>query len=525
MKRRFDILFLVCIAVAFVALAVVFCFFPRSTFSQVENRELKEFPEFSVDRLKDGSFTKDVSEWFSDSEPFRDEFMVRNMEFKKKLALKLGPADEEVTFVASSGAGSADPGASADMEGDERNIGEVESIGADAAAKVAEAGIIIAGSGPKARALMVFGGSGSGKSSYADALNTYRDRLPSGVNVYAMVIPTSIEFYCPEKVKKNTRSELATIKNIYSQLSSGVKAVDVYTPLGHHAAEDIYLRTDHHWAPLGAYYAAEKFAKVAGVPFAPLSSYNRKVVHDFVGTMYGYSKDISIKKAPEDFIYYTPKDSTYVTNVIEYELDKDFRIIREYPAKKSRFFYHFKDGSSAAYSTFMGGDRKIVNVSTNVKNGRRLLIIKDSFGNALPGYFFSSFNQVHVVDFRYFTRNLKKYIADNKITDVVIALNVFNAYSSGVSKKLVALLDGRATSGSHSVSSNTSSSAPNSPSKEKEAQSKEMQTSAREKQTQSKDKQTSGKEKTTPQTPETPHVPDQGKNTTPESPADPTPED
>ena len=63
-----------------------------------------------------------------------------------------------------------------------------------------------------------------------------------------------------------------------------------------HVAEPIYLRTDHHWAPLGAYYAAQEFARVAKVPFKPLSNYERRVVRNFVGSMYGYAQDISIKK-------------------------------------------------------------------------------------------------------------------------------------------------------------------------------------------------------------------------------------
>ncbi len=453
MNRKHDILFITLLSLVFITLAVVFCFFPRSVFSELERRELKRFPHFSVEKLKDGSFTAEVSEWFSDTEPYRDRFMAANMEVKRLLALQR-EGEDVVTFHASGNSG-ADAVPAPDLSGD-RNIDAVEGVGAEENGKLSNAGIIIAGSGPTARALMIFGGSGKGHSAYAETLNQYRRSLPSDVRVYAMVIPTSIEFYCPDKVKSHTNSQLATIKNIYSQLDPAVTAVDVYTPLGHHASEPVYLRTDHHWAPLGAYYAAEQFAKTAGVPFAPLSSYNKRIIKDFVGTMYGYSKDIAIKNAPEDFVYYTPKDSSYVATVIDFELNKDFRIVKEYPARKSPFFYRFKHGSGMAYSTFMGGDRKIMTVKTNVRNGRRLLIIKDSFGNALPGYFFSSFGEVHVVDFRYFNRDLRRYIADNKITDIVIALNIFNAYSSSVAKKISALLTNSASSSpSHSDSASS----------------------------------------------------------------------
>ena len=89
----------------------------------------------------------------------------------------------------------------------------------------------------------------------------------------------------------------------------------------------------------------------------------------------------------------------------------------------------------------MGGDAKITTITTSTHNGRRLLILKDSFGNALPGYLFYSFEQIFVVDSRYFAKNMKQYVRENKVTDILFAYNIFNAYSTKVAKKLESLLD------------------------------------------------------------------------------------
>ena len=97
---------------------------------------------------------------------------------------------------------------------------------------------------------------------------------------------------------------------------------------------------------------------------------------------------------------------------------------------KSIFFYKYKDGSGGAYCTFMGSDTRITHVHTSTKNGRRLLILKDSFGNALPGYLFYSFEDIHVIDSRYFTKNMVDYVNENQITDILFANNIFKAYSS-----------------------------------------------------------------------------------------------
>ena len=424
---RFSKTYLIIFGLLFATFVVVFNTFPRSTFSELEKRELAKFPELTTEKLINGSFTSEVSSWFSDSEPFRDRFMWLSMQVKDHIRLNTG--EENVTFHA----------AEASPESTETPYNYENHMTADENAKIANAGIIIVGSDDKVRALMAYGGSAKGGTDYAKAANLYKDTFPS-VNVYCMVIPTAVEFYCPEKVKSRTRPQRPTIENVFRHLSPDVKPVDIYETLGEHADEDIFLRTDHHWAPLGAFYAAQKFAEVAGVPFHPLSDYDRKVVHRFVGNMYGYSQDIAVKNAPEDFVYYVPRDVTYSTTYIDYTIDENYRVIGMGRPHKGIFFHHFKDGSGAAYCTFMGSDTRITRVKTSTHNGRRVLILKDSFGNALPGYLFYSFEEVHVIDSRYFTKNMVEYVKENQITDILFANNIFKAYSSGTYAKYIRYL-------------------------------------------------------------------------------------
>lgn len=440
MKR--STFFIIVVGLMFLAFTVVFVTFPRSKFSELERRELALFPEFSWERLWDGSFTHDVSTWFSDSEPFRDRLMALNMQVKDRLAWKrTGTDGEYVSFQAAAPEPAQQP-SEEERETSERTPGEYKNrLTADAVAKVANAGIIIVGEGDNVRALMAYGGQPEGGKAYADIANLYSERFGDSVNVYCMVVPTAAEFYCPERIRTRIKPQLPTIRNIYSHLSPDVKAVDVYTTLGRHAAEPIYLRTDHHWSPLGAYYAAKKFAQVAKVPFRNLADhYDGHMIEGFVGTMYGYSKDISVKNAPEDFIYYTPRDTSYRATFINFALSKDFKITGESAPHQAPFFRRYK-ARGMAYSTFMGGDAMIVKVSTGLNTGRRLALIKDSFGNAIPGYLFGSFDEVHVLDHRYFPRNIEKYVKDNGITDFLFVNNIFNAYSDGVCRAYRRLLD------------------------------------------------------------------------------------
>ncbi len=426
-------IYLLVIGTVFAAGVIILNTFPRSRFSALEKRDLTRFPEWSMAKVADGSFTSEVSAWFSDSEPFRDELMTLSMKIKDITRLSL--SSDNVTFHSSDDVQTTpSEDTSDDAELDEYN----RKPNTDGNAKLANAGIIIVGRGQNVRALMAYGGVGGGKA-FAKSVNKVQNILGNDVTVYAMIIPNATEYYIPDKVKDRSKSQLATIKNIHENLDPAVKAVNIYNILGNHADENIYLRTDHHWSPLGGYYAAKVFAKTAGVPFRELDSYDKRVVHGFVGTMYGYSKDISIKEAPEDFEYYIPKDIEYETHYIIYDVNEDYRITGASSRQKGPFFHTLK--GSGAYLTFMGSDARLTQVKTSTGNNRRLLLIKDSFGNTIPGYLFYSFEEIHVVDNRYFHLNLEKYIRDNKITDVLIAASVFNAYNNVIGNNTIKLLN------------------------------------------------------------------------------------
>ena len=289
-------------------------------------------------------------------------------------------------------------------------------------------GIIIAGKAGSVRAFSALNLTSSSIMACADCADYYKQTLGNDINVYLMVIPSAAAYYTPNVAKSWSRSPADVLNTLYAAIKSDVKIVDVYSALVPHAHEDIYLRTDHHWAPLGGYYAAKEFARVADVPFKELSSYDTVTVNNFVGSMYNYSQDPAVKSSPEKFVYHKPRGIDYTTTYINIRLGSNNAPIGENRPMQGNYFYNFQ--GAGAYCTFMGGDNKITQVRTSAANGRRMLIIKDSFGNTVPGYLFYSFEEIHVVDFRYFTRNLKTYIESNNITDVIVECNISFACSA-----------------------------------------------------------------------------------------------
>lgn len=453
-QRRADKAYLIVLMFVFEALALSLIILPRSTVSENERRELAKFPEFSLESYFSGEYTQKISEWFSDTVPFRDALTEKSAEIRELRGIRSSgiklhnvsvPSEtEEAPEVKPIDTTAPKPAESTpvDVESEpevpettsqpqgnhEIDPGEQEEIPADDHTNIKNNGTAVVGT----RALMLYGGSFAVGESYAAVINKYKETFGDSVNVYSMIIPTACEFYSPPEVAAYCGSELKNINHVIENLRDDVIAVDVYTPLSQHLKEDIYLRTDHHWAPLGAYYAAQKFAETAGVPFPDLSTYEKKVVKNYVGTMYAYTEDIVIKNNPEDFVYYVPTEASYTTNYHQYTL-KDGAISGAYDETGS-FFIRYGDGNGMAYCTFMGGDAKVTHVETNAGTGRNLIIFKDSFGNALPAYLFSSFDNIHVVDMRYFTYNAVEYITENGITDILFANNAFHAATASTVK-------------------------------------------------------------------------------------------
>lgn len=420
------------ILVAFVTLlmtafAVVFCTLPRSTYSELERRDLLRFPQFSWQSLRDGNFTQNVSNWFSDSEPFRDAFMRGSMELKSVQSFKTKSA---VTFHAAQSETEMSVETAVVELGDQRDIEEFHN-NVNANAKMENAGVIVVGNAPNARALMAFKNKNKGEERFAEVVNSYQMTFGPDVNVYCMIIPTAVEYYCPLNAESCTDPEFPVLTELYALIDSAVQVVDLYRVLGEHVDEDIYLRTDHHWSPLGAYYAARQFAMVAGVKVPELHDFVSDTIKDYVGSMYGFSKDVNVKKSPEDFVYYKPLDVEYTTIYRKYDLDEEYQIVGEEQAHQGDFFVKVSS-SSSAYCTFMGSDARITQVKTNADCPRRLLVMKDSFGNAIPGYLFGSFEEVHVIDFRYFTYNIKDYVEEHGITDILMANNISHVCSGAI---------------------------------------------------------------------------------------------
>ena len=413
-------------------------FFPHSTESQIEKRKLAQFPEFSLQSYFSGEFTKGVSTFYDDTVPYRDSFKTAGYNFKsifglhtedevkminvKEVDKKPKPIETSKNETSQKPAETSKAAETSEQESQEESKLETSQMG-DAEYTV-ENGIIVVKHNGHYRALELFGG-GTG-NTYVEALNHFHEDLGDSVKIYSMIAPLASEYYTPANYSGYTANQKEVFDSIASRLDDGIVSVDIDTVLGYHTSEDIYFRTDHHWTPLGAYYAAQEFAKAADLDFKDISTYKKNTIEGFVGTMYAFTEDPNINNDPEDFTYYTPSN---LEDCVTEHYDQDFTDMSEWG-----FFCDVGDPQHNAYLTFMGGDEQIVKVKTNVKNGRKLAVVKDSYGNAIPGYLFGSYEEIYVIDMRYFDLNLVDFVKEQGVTDLLFTMVTYSAVGENAEK-------------------------------------------------------------------------------------------
>ena len=274
-------------------------------------------------------------------------------------------------------------------------------------------GILIAGD----RALQLFGSSAKSARWYAKSVSKIADGLVPNYRVFSVVAPTAISYYAPKKYEKAAKSERAFLRALNEALSTSIVPIDALAALESHRDAYIFFRTDHHWTARGAYWVYAAFAREAGVQIVPLDDARKLKAQSFHGSLYGITRARELRKNADTLELWEPR--------AEYES----RILHR-GARKTRKGGAFIQPKWKNYLVFMGGDYPMVTANTNTENGRHLLMVKNSFGNAIAPFLLDSFETVVVIDYRHFEGNLAQVAAQYGITDILIQ-NVSLTATSG----------------------------------------------------------------------------------------------
>lgn len=268
------------------------------------------------------------------------------------------------------------------------------------------------------KAFELFYGSTDAAAAYAQAISGYQQQLP-GTTVYNMVVPNHSEFGLPERIRDDMgcTSQRENLSDVFANYTEGsqVIPVDIYDALDYHKDQYLYFNTDTHWAPLGAYWAYTAFCEAANQTAAPLSDFTVSTVEDFTGYLYVATGESCLAENPDHIDLYEPGYNYTI------ELSYDGVSFTELSGM-------YAPDEGMGYSMVLWGDNPLVRITNHDDaSGRKLLLVKDSYGNAIAPFLAANYSEVHVADFRSFPGKLPAYCQENGITDVLFFNNVMSA--------------------------------------------------------------------------------------------------
>ncbi|MCI8910827.1 MAG: hypothetical protein HFG09_09160 [Oscillibacter sp.] len=235
----------------------------------------------------------------------------------------------------------------------------------------------------------------------------YGERLAeSGIPVTLGLIPSAAAVW---------REKLPAGAESWDQSEILAKSdVDFFGALTAHREEPIFYRTDHHWTTLGAFYGANALLETLGKePLAREDFVPETASTDFYGTLYSTS---GIHWLPADTLeFWVPEEGLSVTSWRRGTAEPSPLYERSWLEKKDK------------YSAFLGGNQPLCVIrNENLPEGEKLLLIRDSYADALAPFLARRYAEVHLLDLRYYRSAPAQYAAEKGIGEICVLYSVQN---------------------------------------------------------------------------------------------------
>lgn len=413
-NHKFALPFFLTVAVLTVVSAIVPL---RPTISYGENRDLAEFPEFSWSALMSGDYFDDITLWFSDTFPGREEWIgvsqsISSLHGYSEIAIAgpldtmEAPAPEAPPLPTQTAAQTTAPTSDSTVPSTEQTAPTVP--------KVELADIHIG------KAIQI-GDTGYNQLSisprmcdrYAKTLADFGHRMAQkGVRVISAPAPTSIGIMADRELlpQLNCTPQDEILERMHSQMGEDVLTVDTVGKLWEHRDEYLFYRTDHHWSALGAYYAYQAVCEAAGMEPAALEDMQYMNQGEMIGSIYGKVPYPRRLKRDEMECWIPQGNITMYRSETTFG---EFPLIRDVSNQKAE----------GKYAAFLGSDTPVVHiVNEDLPDAPNCLVVKDSFGNCFVPYLSQNYHNVWAIDYRkYWDRSMADFVRHFDVDDVIVA--------------------------------------------------------------------------------------------------------
>lgn len=242
-----------------------------------------------------------------------------------------------------------------------------------------------------------------------EKIKSFESKVDKDIDISFLLIPGkgfALKQYMPRCAPILDENSIKTyITNNFKNV------IDLYSKL---QKPSYYYKTDHHWTLSGAYIGYKELMDYMNIK--PIELHEELVNQDFLGTQY---RKANYYKHEADKIYKQEQDYGIINNINIDGFDVETLYDESYLSKTDK------------YSYYLGGDAGIIKIKTKSKNKEKILIIKDSFANSLVPFLISHFDEITIIDPRYYKKDLSQLVNKENISKVVFIFNVENFGKKG----------------------------------------------------------------------------------------------
>lgn len=295
-----------------------------------------------------------------------------------------------------------------------------------------------------------------GSLTFIHSQNSQKERVESvseladfakskGVKFFFVQAPSKVDAFGDKTVNgKIDFSNQNADKLLIGLREHGIDVLDLRSSFHEIAptSEDyhrLFYRTDHHWKPQSALFAADLVAQrleIVGIPMDRQAYDSANYTIDtypsfFLGSQ---GKKVTLAKTkPDDFDIVKP-DFPVNLHVempsLDVDATGDFDLLLDPCQIERKDYYNLNP-----YAFYGRGDMpllRIVNLNQR-ETGKKVLMIRDSFSDTLVPYLALGCRQIITLDLRHFTGSVQKFIEQEK-PDVVVVMYTID-YSDKINWK------------------------------------------------------------------------------------------
>ena len=216
-----------------------------------------------------------------------------------------------------------------------------------------------------------------------------------------------------EELPANTPmlDENARLDTIFSTVGEA-NSLDLREPFT--AAKDdvqLYYDTDHHWTSYGTYLAYQQFCQMRGLTPMEVSESDYTTVPGFYGTT--YSKALYWKSKPDTIAYLDLPNAMTVWNVSPtFELTENFT---------ATMYDKSKLETGDKYAMFLYGNNGYSTIEGDGEGS--ILVVKDSYANSFIPYLTANYARIGVIDPRGFGLSVADFAQQEGYDEVLLLFN------------------------------------------------------------------------------------------------------